>query len=350
MTAPAAAPERADPLVSVIVPAYNAAKFLRESLDSILAQTYRNVEVIVVDDASTDETPAIIASYGATVRSFRQPVNQGTFENTNVGISLARGEHIAVYHADDVYDTEIVEQEVGFLAAHPDVGAVFCLDVFVDAANRAYGRLELPGELRGLGVLSYDRVLNGLLRYKNCFLTCPGAMVRAAVYRELGTYRQPQFGIAADLEMWVRIARRYPLGLLEEHLFRYRHFHGNWTQRYNHLRTSPEKFFTVMDFYLDNGARDLAVDDALDAYEAHRDEDRLFLAVSHYVRGDLGAARAVLAEIRVARIARGSTAQRGRLVILIVAFRLLSRLPRVSAFADLFFDRWFVKHAPRPAA
>jgi hypothetical protein len=347
MTTPTSGPT--DPLVSVVVPAFNAAKHLRASLDSIVAQTYRNFEVIVVDDASSDETPAIVASYGAAIRSFRQPVNLGTYENANVGIGLARGELIAIYHADDVYDPLIVAREVAFLTAHPEVGAVFCLDLFVDADNRAYGKLELPMDLRGLGTLSYAQVLNGLLRYKNRFLMCPGAMVRAAAYRAVGTYRQVPFGIAADLEMWMRIAQRYPLGILEEHLFRYRHFHGNWTQRYNYLRAVPEEYFAVVDHYLAEGGRELAAPDALDAHEGHRDEDRLFIGASHYIRGDLAQARAVLAHIRARRIVRARTLQRGRLLALLFAFRLLSRLPRLDPVADLVLRRWFVKRPPRPA-
>ncbi len=155
MTAVPPVPEKADPLVSVIVPVYNGARYLRESLDSILRQSYASVEVIVMDDASADETPAIIASYGDRIRSVRQPANLGQFDNVNAGIGLARGELIAVYHADDVYEPHIVRREVEFLEAHPEVGAVFCLDVFVDQENREYGRLELPRDLRGHGVLTY---------------------------------------------------------------------------------------------------------------------------------------------------------------------------------------------------
>ena len=336
------------PLVSIVVPVYNGARHLRESLDSLLRQTFADLEIIVVDDASSDETATIIASYGNAVRSFRQPANRGTFENANHGIGLARGELIAIYHADDVYEPEIVAREVAFLTDHPDAGAVFCLDVFVDADNIAYGQLELPHDLHGHATLNYEQVLNGLLRYKNRFLMCPGAMVRASVYREVGTYRQDPFGIAADLEMWVRIARHHPLGVLDEHLFRYRHFHGNWTQRYNHLRTKSEEFFAVMDHYLADGGRPIATTRALRDYEGHRDEDRLRIAVSHYIRGDLASARAVLSEIRARCIARAEILQRGRLLILLAAFRVFSRLPRFSPLADFFLRRWFVKGPPRP--
>src|SRR5262245_46403552 len=125
-------------LVSVVVPVWNGARYLRESLDSILAQTYRPIEVLVMDDASTDETPEILASYGPAVRTRRQGTNRGQFDNVNDGIALAGGEWIAVYHADDVYRPEIVEREAEFLERHPEAGAVFCLDAWIDAEGREY--------------------------------------------------------------------------------------------------------------------------------------------------------------------------------------------------------------------
>ena len=124
------------PLVSVLVPSFNGAQFLREALDSILAQTYPNIEVILLDDASTDETPAIAVEYGHKINYVRQVQNLGIYDNVNVGIKRARGSFIATYHADDIYLPTIVEMQVAYLKAHPEVGAVFCSDIFVDAHGR----------------------------------------------------------------------------------------------------------------------------------------------------------------------------------------------------------------------
>src|SRR6516225_4115420 len=167
-------------LVSIIVPAFNAAAFLRESLDSLVAQTHAPLEILVMDDASTDQTGEISASYGGNVRHVRQPRNRGIYDNVNDGIELARGELIATYHADDIYLPTMVEAQVTYLTAHPQVGAVFCADIFVDAQGNEYGRMVLPREARGEQPLDYRRVLDVLLRYKNRFLVCPTAMVRAA--------------------------------------------------------------------------------------------------------------------------------------------------------------------------
>src|SRR5690349_20149168 len=122
---------RAHPLVSIVIPVYNGEKYLRDSLDSILAQTYLHTEVLVMDDASTDGTAAILESYGDRIQVYRQPGNRGIYANANDGISKARGDYIAIYHADDVYRPQMVEREVEFLEAFPEAGAVFTNMTFI---------------------------------------------------------------------------------------------------------------------------------------------------------------------------------------------------------------------------
>jgi glycosyltransferase involved in cell wall biosynthesis len=333
------------PLVSVLVPAFNAARYLREAVDSILGQSYPNVEVLLLDDASSDETGSIAATYGGRIRYVRQPKNLGIYDNVNVGIGLARGDFIATYHADDFYSPTIVSTQVEFFELHPDVGAVFCSDIFVDAAGREYGRLRLPDEVRGERPLDYATVLNGVLTYKNRFLVCPSAMVRASVHQAVGVYQQSLYGIASDLDMWLRIARRYPIAVLESHLMSYRHFHGNASQRYDELRTAPEAFFTVMDAIL---SRDVGVAtrQALTNYEAHRSEDRIMAAISHYIKEEIGESRASLRAVRLRPLLRARAVQRGRLLILYFSLVLLTRIRRSELLARFFKNRWHLKRPP----
>jgi glycosyltransferase involved in cell wall biosynthesis len=349
MTLPPAVPrdDRARrPLVSVIVPSYNGAKFLPESLDSILAQTYPNIEIIVLDDASTDDTPAVAARYAGRITYVRQPANLGQFDNVNDGIARATGEFVAVYHADDIYLPEIVEREVAYLQEHPDVAAVFASDIFVDAAGREYGRLRLPPEVRGEQPLDYVTVLNALLTYKNRFLVGPSAMVRGSVYASVGRYREERYRIASDLEMWMRIARRRPIAVLEDHLMKYRHFHGNASQQFEFLRTGPDAYFFLMDDYLDSGDRALARPDAMAHFEAHRMEDRLMSVISHYIKGELREGRQLLGLVRLGALLRSRQVQRWRLVVLTLGLRVLVRLPRIDWVARRMFGRWHVKRPP----
>ena len=301
------------PLVSIIVPVFNGEKYLRESLDSIVVQTYPNVEILVMDDASTDSTPDIVASYGNRVKYYRQQQNKRQYQNVNEALEMVNGEFIAVYHADDIYETTIVEREVDFFQKHSEVGAVFCHDIFINQEGHEYGRLTIPDEIRGKETLDYQAILNALLTYKNRFFPAPSSMVRASVYKDVGGYRAKEFDIASDLEMWLRIARKYKIGILPEYLFRYRHGHGNWTQTYYHLRTGEERHFQILDLYLADGGRKLTTSRALAAHEAHRAEDRIMIAVNQYILGKKFEAKNYLHKIKSVDILRSSAVQRGRL-------------------------------------
>lgn len=331
------------PLVSIIIPIYNSERFLRESLDSILAQTYPRIEVIVMDDASTDRTLEIVSSYGNRVKYHRQTQNRGIYGNVNDGIPLAQGELIAVYHADDIYEPEMVEREVAAWRRFPHVGAIFCMDIFVNATGQPYGKLILPPEVAGGQPLDYPVILNALLTYKNRFLICPTSMVPAAVYRAVGKYRDAEFRNSSDLEMWLRIARKYPLVILEEYLLRYRHGHGSSSGRYHHLRTTAENFFRIMDLYLSEGDAALATPEALAAYEAHRAQDNLMIAVNHYILGQPDEARIALRWVPWKRLTGSPRIQRIRMLILYLVMHVLVYLPRIGAVADLFYRRWHVK-------
>ena len=340
----------ARPLVTIIVPVLNGEDYLRESLDSILNQTHRPLEVIVMDDGSTDGTAEIVASYGDRVQSVRQPATRGIYANANDGIERARGELVGVFHADDIYLPELVEREVDWLLAHAHAGAVFCSDIFVGADGSEIGRLELPRPLRGNRALGYTELLNGLLTYKNVFLRCPTALVRTSVYRELGGYDQERFRNTSDLEMWLRIARSYPIGVLEEHMLLYRRGHGSSSERYHRRRTAPNRTFAILDLELASWGRAKATETALKAYEAHRAEDSLFCAISHYILGERSHARAVLADVRVRRLAASPAIQRGRLIALALGLKVLVRIPRIEAVARLFDRRWHSGSGPPTAA
>ncbi len=329
-----------EPLVSVVVPAFNAARYLRDSLDSVLRQTYSNMEVLVLDDASTDATPEVLRSYADCLRVHRQPTRRGQFANVWYGITRAAGEFIAVFHADDIYEATIVEREVRFLREHPQVGVVFCKDVFIDARGREYGRLCLPDTIPTGRPLSYPEVLNGLLEHRNRFLRTPGAMARASLYRALGPYRSEEFHSAADLEMWLRMARCADVAIIDEYLFRYRHTFASVAHSYHRLRQGEDNFFDVIDLYLEDGGRDIATKQALAAYEAHRAEDRLLVAANAYIVGDFSTMRRCLRELRTSALLKSPRVQRGRLLVLYAALQSLSRLPRIPFIADAFYRRW----------
>jgi hypothetical protein len=121
--------------VSVVIPCFNGARFLSEAIDSALAQTYRDVEIVVADDGSTDDSVAIVARYGERVHGLRQ-ANAGPSAARNLALAAATGEFVALLDADDRFHPRKLERQVDVLRARPDVAAVYCGWQLVDADGR----------------------------------------------------------------------------------------------------------------------------------------------------------------------------------------------------------------------
>lgn len=287
---------KALPTVSICVPTYNDGRFLRGSLASITAQTYPRLEILVSDDGSSDDTAEIVRSFDdPRITYHRNPRNLGQFENVNRCIQRARGEYIAIYHSDDLYDPRIVEKEVSFLEAHPEAGAVFALDRWVDDRDRVFGATRLPNGVRANICLELTDVIPALLRNKNRFLRAPTFMGRAEVFRRVGLFNTADYDIAGDLEMWLRILTEFKIGILGEHLMWYRSGRTQVSMRYNHLRTCEEHFFPILDRYLAREGLATRMDPvSLIEYAFHRCDDATFRAANMLIRGDTAGARALL--------------------------------------------------------
>lgn len=123
------------PLVSVIIPAYNACRFVCTAVESALAQTHQRVEVIVVDDGSTDDTTEVLASFGNRIRWVSQ-VNRGPAAARNTGLALASGEYVTFLDADDRFLADKLYRQLHCLAGTPAAGWAYCDILYVDEAGR----------------------------------------------------------------------------------------------------------------------------------------------------------------------------------------------------------------------
>ncbi len=293
-----------------------------------------------MDDASTDATPEIARAFGDAITYYRQSANRGQFRNVEDGIARATGQYIAVYHADDIYDPDIVASEVEFLETNPDVGLVFSLIRLIDGVGREYGRLDLPRSLRSRGSLGYADVLNGVLTYKNVFLPTPGAMARADLYAKVGGFRT-EFGSAADLDMWLRCARLGRIGLVEQHLLRYRHTAGSVAQSYQIARTEPENFFAVVEREIAEYGGEMVTPAARRAFKAHRAVDGLRICVNHYIRGDVTAARITWRGVPVHGLLASGKIRRPRHLLLWSALGVLCRLPHIPRIGSALHWRYY---------
>ena len=316
-------------LVSIVVPAYNAERFLGDALASMCAQSHSAIEVIVCDDASTDRTADVVRSMGdSRIRYLRNDQTLGGYGAMNRGVRESRGEFVSVYHADDLYDANIVERELAYLSSRPDVGAVFCLDRFIDETGREYDRLRLPTALASVGEFDTASLAEYLLRFKNTFLRTPSVMFRRAAFEAVGGFDQERFGIAADLDMWVRLSVGHRLGLLHQYLMGYRHYTAQWSKQYERMRTEPEMFFAVMDRHLSRpGIRALVSQEALTAYRVWRVQDEAERAANAYVLGDRQKAVALLNSSLVRPLLRSS---RRTQVARVLALRTLVRAAAAS--------------------
>jgi glycosyltransferase involved in cell wall biosynthesis len=206
-------PLTSSPLVSVVIPAYNAAPFLADAIDSILAQSYPHFEIIVIDDASTDDTWEVAGRYAdkdPRVRVYRNAQNLGIAGNRNRGVALAQGAYLAWQDADDISLPSRLEKQVRLLEAHPDVAIVG-------------GYIELFRGTKTLGVRKYpadDAALRKcIFRYSP--IAQPVAMLRLDALRGVGEY-DLRYPPAEDLDMTFRLGQRHRLANVEEVLLRYR--------------------------------------------------------------------------------------------------------------------------------
>ena len=163
------------PLVSVIVPTFNYARYLPRALDSCLRQTHPALETIVVDDGSTDETPAVLARYGERIQTIRQP-NAGVSAARNAALALSRGEYVAFLDADDWLPDDAIALRVAALAAHPQAGAVLTSVTHVRDGEDGVGMI------RGLRELPSQNLHTAFLRREIPFTVC-GALVRGDLAR-----------------------------------------------------------------------------------------------------------------------------------------------------------------------
>lgn len=201
-----------EPLVSIVLPAYNGARYLHESVESILAQTYGTWQLVLVDDASTDETPSIVAEYAARderIESLRHETNQGLCAGLNDGFAAARGDYLTWTSDDNRYRPDALERMVAFLEGRSDVDVVYTDYSVIDADGRETSRERV----RDTSWFVYMNVING------CFL------YRRRVHDELRGYDET-IGVAEDFDFWLRASTRFRIEPLHENLYEYR-FHPN---------------------------------------------------------------------------------------------------------------------------
>ena len=274
-------------LVCVCIPTYNAAATIREALESILAQTYPNLIVHVSDNASTDDTLKVIESIAdPRVMIHRHTENIGGEGNFNRCIQYAEGEYTAIFHADDIYEPDMLAKQAAFLESHPEAGAVFTEASLIDETGHRFGEICLPKGLASTsGLYDFVTMFKAVLRHSNFFI-CPSVMVRTQVYQqEIKCWRGELFRSSADLDLWLRILQHHSIGYLRERLMRYRISSSQFSARVR-LGTERADFFLVIDHYLAQASVRALLDATdLNNYRWLGRRDRVMRAANLFISG-----------------------------------------------------------------
>lgn len=230
------------PRVSVLIPAYNHARFLPETLDSVMGQTFQDIEVFVVDDGSTDGTRRVVEQYGPAVRYVWQ-ANAGPAAARNRGVTVSHAELLAFLDADDRWYPGKIAAQVAYLDAHPEAGVVFTKFLVTDEAGQP---LYLYPPIFRYGA----KALEALLIWP--YGSMSTALVRRACLEKVGLFDERLTG-AEDWDLWLRVASHYGFGYVDAVLATYRQSAGSQS-RGRMAQAAPEMFRRVLDkLFADSG-------------------------------------------------------------------------------------------------
>jgi glycosyltransferase involved in cell wall biosynthesis len=203
------------PLISVILPAYNAEKYIEAAVTSILLQTFRDFELIIIDDGSNDKTYEIVKNLANKDKRVYvlSRENRGLVSSLNEGIDLANAPLIARMDADDIALPERLYEQVNFLNNHSDIVCVGTAQIIID---------EDGDELTCLSVPSENSVIQEKLLQGHCPLEHPSVMFRTEAVRALGAYRK-DCEAAEDYDLWLRLGEIGKLANINKPLIKYRY-------------------------------------------------------------------------------------------------------------------------------
>ena len=207
------------PLLSVIMPVYNAEKFLSDAMKSVLGQSFYNLELIIINDGSTDKSELVIQSFSdERIRYFKNEENSGIVYSRNRGLKLAKGDFIGMVDADDIVYPEKFEKQIEFLKQNPDYGFVGSWARFIDEKGK-----KIPG---GWKLKALPEKIPAIMLFKNYFLQ--SAVVYQKDCIEDFSFTNG-FEIGEDYLIWYQMLKKYKAWNLPEYLVDYRMHQHNIT-------------------------------------------------------------------------------------------------------------------------
>jgi len=227
------------PLVSVVIATYNMGQYLPKAVDSILQQTWKNLEVIVVDDGSTDNTPEVMQSYSNDSRvSFIRNQNQGQPKAKNCGIKNTKGDFIAFCDADDFWEKNKLEIQMPLFAS-PEVGVVYSEVSFIDENNNPFTKDQ--HEVRHSGKITNQMLIENFVPFGT-------SVIRRKCIEKNGIFDE-EFRMGIDWDLWLRYSLDWEFKYAPEKTYVYRVWSGqmsnNYRGRYDHAKRILTKFSSL---------------------------------------------------------------------------------------------------------
>ena len=213
------------PRVSVVIPTYNSLQYLPFAVESALNQTFVDIEIIIINDGSTDRTEEWGLQQSDPRLKLITQENLGKSAARNAGIEAARGDYIAFLDADDLWEPTKLEMQVNCLDKSPHIGLVYTWTVLADRDGRPTGHLISS---RAAGDVWKDLVCRNILA---CGST---PLVRRNCFEVTGLF-SPDLPFAQDWDMWIRLAAHYPFAVIEKPLVRYRRHENNTSRKLDEM-------------------------------------------------------------------------------------------------------------------
>jgi len=221
------------PLVSVVIPTYNRARFISQSIESVEQQTFKNYEIIVVDDGSNDNTAELLQlRYGKKIVYIRKQDNQGLAAARNTGVEAARGKYIAFLDDDDQWLPEKLEMQVVLMQHNPSLGLAYCNAYLVNESNTLIK--EIQGSKRGY-------IFDDMLTSNHFGIS--SVLLQKKVFLETGLFDECLSALE-DWDLWIRVSKMYEVDFVNRALVTYRMHSNNMS---NNLMNMERSTFMVLD-------------------------------------------------------------------------------------------------------
>ena len=228
------------PFVSVIIPTYNGSRFIKETVQSVIGQTYPNIEIIIVDDGSTDNTPDIVKSINDPRLIHIRQANSGVSMARNHGIDISHGDYIAFLDHDDVWLPHKLERQLQLFKEDPNIAMVYSDTFIIDENNSIINTYSHK--------IKFYRGMIFKELFFSCFITILTVVIKKPVFLEVGPFLP--FKIGEDYDLFLKCAARYPIDYIDEPLAKYRVHESNYSKNYE---TEVSECIEIFDFWKNQG-------------------------------------------------------------------------------------------------